>query len=245
MDFKQSRNCFEFNDYAIDNHVSDIIAKEESIFIPNLNRNLRRNIVSGLLQSMTQSIFIDLFKVSYAKIKDADPADRIYQSDDCGWTGQIGYDQENAWGASIYTADEDVDIDAAGFYALGKDTKYQIYIAVGADGPNGFAGRTRVADGAVSDSGFYTMTFDTPVSVKKGQSFAVILYISTPGDIHPLAIEMPASSIEEGDVDITDGESYSSNNGLVWDSIEEGAGGNLCLKAYGRVASDDTDAKKD
>ena len=183
--------------------------------------------------------------VSYAKIKDADPADRIYQSDDCGWTGQIGYDQENAWGASIYTADEDVDIDAAGFYALGKDTKYQIYIAVGADGPNGFAGRTRVADGAVSDSGFYTMTFDTPVSVKKGQSFAVILYISTPGDIHPLAIEMPASSIEEGDVDITDGESYSSNNGLVWDSIEEGAGGNLCLKAYGRVASDDTDAKKD
>ncbi len=183
--------------------------------------------------------------VSYAKLKSASTDERIFQYDACGWTGQIGYEKENAWGAAIYEADEDVDITSAGFYVLGRDSKYQLYFVENCKDPKDLANRVRVADGTLTDSGFYTIDFNTPYSVKKGDSFAVILYISTPDSEHPLAIEMQASSIVEGDVDISDGRTYSSTNGLSWDSIEEGAEGNLCLKAYGLIREDDTDAKED
>ncbi len=183
--------------------------------------------------------------VSYVRLEDADERDRIYQEDLCGWTGQIGYEQDSAWGAAIYTVDEDVDITSAGFYALGRDSSYQLYVARHCSTAKDLANRVRVAEGELSDSGFYTIRFSSPLSLKKGESFAVILYINTPDAGHPLAIEMNATSIEEGDVDITDGESYSSKSGLSWDSVEEGAGGNLCLKAYGRVPDSDTDAKED
>ena len=183
--------------------------------------------------------------VSYARLEEVDESDRIYQYDRCGWTGQIGYEEDSAWGACVYTADEDVDITGAGFYALGKDSRYQLYIARHVNSPEDLAGRVRLADGTLDDSGFYTVNFQSPVNLKKGESFAVILYINTPDVGHPLAIEMQSSTIEEGDVDITDGKSYSSKSGLSWDRIEEEAGGNLCLKAYGRVYNKDTDAKKD
>ena len=182
--------------------------------------------------------------VSYARMDDVAEDERIYQYDRCGWTGQIGYEEDSAWGACVYTVDEDVDITAAGFYALGKDSRYQLYVARHCNSPEDLASRVRVAEGTLDDSGFYTVNFDTPLNLKKGESFAVILYINTPDAGHPLAIEMQASTIEEGDVDITDGKSYSSKSGLSWDSVEEGAGGNLCLKAYGHVAVKDTDAKK-
>ena len=183
--------------------------------------------------------------VSYVRLEDADERDRIYQEDLCGWTGQIGYDKDSAWGAVMYTAKEDVDITSAGFYALGRNSRYQLYVARHCSGPKDLANRVRVAEGELSDSGFYTIRFSSPLSLKEGEDFAIILYISTPDLGHPLAIEMQAASIEEGDVDITDGKSYSSKSGLSWDSVEEGAKGNLCLKAYGRIPDKDTDAKKD
>ncbi len=182
--------------------------------------------------------------VSYAGMRDASVDDRIYQSDKCGWTGQIGYDEDSAWGACIYTVDEDVDITSAGFYALGRDSSYQLYVARHTSSQKDLAGRVRVAEGTLEDSGFYTVDFSGPISLKAGESFAVILYIKSPDVGHPLAVEMPASTISEGDVDISDGISFSSRSGLSWDSVEEGAGGNLCIKAYGQVARDDTDAKE-
>ncbi len=183
--------------------------------------------------------------VSYAAMTDATENEKIFETDKCGWTGQIGYEGGSAWGAAIYTADEDVEITAAGFYALGRDSLYQIYVARHCDGPEDFADRVRVADGSLKDSGFYTIDLNEPVSIKKGENFAIILYINTPGVEHPLAIEMQASTIEDGDVDISDGKTYSSSSGLSWDNVEAGAGGNLCLKAYGRDLIREKDAEED
>ena len=40
----------------------------------------------------------------YSDVEPADNYDRIYQTDLCGWLGQIGYGNENVWGANVYTA---------------------------------------------------------------------------------------------------------------------------------------------
>lgn len=65
----------------------------------------------------------------YSDVEPADNYDRIYQTDLCGWLGQIGYGNENVWGANVYTASAAMQqICAAGFYAVDADTEYEIGI---------------------------------------------------------------------------------------------------------------------
>ncbi|MFR8427584.1 MAG: lectin like domain-containing protein [Roseburia inulinivorans] len=41
----------------------------------------------------------------YTGIEDSDNYDHIYQSDLCGWVGQLGYNKESIYGANVYTAE--------------------------------------------------------------------------------------------------------------------------------------------
>lgn len=173
--------------------------------------------------------------VSYVKVEDGDNYNSIYQSDLCGWSGQVGYRKEKIHGANIYIAQGDELITAAGFYALDENTEYQLYFVPKYDNTSSLANRVEVASGTLKSAGYYTIPFDKPYVVEEGQEFAVILAISTPGVEHPLAIEYQSDELTKN-VDISDGEGYISNNGLDWESVEEKAKGNLCLKAYGKKA---------
>ena len=176
--------------------------------------------------------------VSYAGIEDADNYDTIYQSDLCGWVGQVGYNKAKIHAANIYEAKEDEQIESAGFYALGNNTSYQLYMVTDYRNTASLASRVEVARGELEDAGYYTIPFDRPYSVKEGDKFAIVVVLSTPGMDHPMAIEYPADALSQH-ADISDGEGYISNNGLDWESVEETAGGNLCLKAYGKKVEED------
>ena len=54
--------------------------------------------------------------------------DRNYQSDLCGWTGQMGFGEPEAWMANAYTAESDETLEAVGFYATAPDTEYEVYV---------------------------------------------------------------------------------------------------------------------
>ena len=168
----------------------------------------------------------------------ADNYDRIYQTDLCGWLGQIGYGNENVWGANVYTASAGMQqICAVGFYAVDADTEYEIGIVT--DVPDQPAADWRhltqkklgTVSGTVPYAGYYTIPLAEPVKVKPGERFAVTLKLHTPGAVHPMAIEY-----DSGDgrclVDITDGEGYLSADGDVWERVETEQECNLCLKAY-------------
>ncbi len=176
--------------------------------------------------------------VSYAYIENADNYDTIYQSDLCGWVGQVGYNKEKIHAANIYHADLDQEISAAGFYALGEDTQYQLYIVTNYNGTASLANRKEVASGTLSDAGYYTISFDETYRVSEGDDFAIVAVLTTPGLDHPMAIEYSADDLT-ANVDISDGQGYISNNGLDWESVEETTKGNLCLKAYGRNVAEE------
>ena len=171
--------------------------------------------------------------VAYAKIEPADNYDSIYQSDLCGWVGQVGYGKEKMHGANIFCAEQDETIVSAGFYALGKDTNYQLYFVPKYQGVSSLANRVEVASGTLSSAGYYTIPFDKPYTVEKGQEFAVVLAINTPGAERPMAMEYKSDELTKN-VDISDGKGYISNNGLDWESVEEKTKGNLCIRAYGK-----------
>ena len=177
--------------------------------------------------------------VSYVKIEPADNYDFVKQMDYCGWRGQIGYNKDDAWGAAIYKADEDAILKSCGFYTLDKDTSFQIYAVPKYEGVSSLAGRQLVASGKLDSAGYYTIPFLHEVSVDKGSEYAVILYISTPNQNHPIAIEYETANMEPGAVNLSDGTSFVSKNGLEWESIEDTAKGNLCLKIYGNYREEE------
>lgn len=169
---------------------------------------------------------------AYTGIEDTDNYDSIYQSDLCGWVGSLGYNKERIMAANVFESRENQQIAAAGFYALGKNTSYQIYIVTDFQGVASLANRLPVAGGSVENKGYYTIDFDQPVDVA-GDRFAVVVMLETPGSTLPMAIEYRSGDRTEN-VDISDGEGYISNNGLDWERVETKAEGNLCLKAYGK-----------
>ena len=168
--------------------------------------------------------------VGYISVEEPDNYDHIYQTDLNGWVGQVGYEDETAWFANVYTAGERERLEAVGFYATGPDTEYEIYIVRDADGAPSLKNRTLAASGSFSDAGFYTVSLDRPISLKDGERFAAVVSIKSPGKIHPVAIEYDPGDGKRK-VDLTDGEGYISYDGRGWFRAEE-EGCNVCLKAY-------------
>ncbi|MBO6128284.1 MAG: cell surface protein [Pseudobutyrivibrio sp.] len=169
--------------------------------------------------------------VSYVKVDTNNTYSYIYQSDLCGWVGQIGYNKEWAYGANTFVADGDQQIEAAGFYALGENTSYQIYFVSNYENTSTLSEKELVASGTVSQKGYYTIKFNSAKTVSAGESFAIVLYVNTPDTKRPLAVEYATDKMTEA-VDITDGKGFISNNGLDWENVEDTVSSNLCIKAY-------------
>lgn len=169
--------------------------------------------------------------LAYTKIEGIDHYDRIYQSDLCGWVGQVGYGKEKAYGANVYRAEAEEELKAVGFYAVGADTSYTIYVSRQTDGEPDFEDKYMVAQGTIAYSGFYTIPLAVPEKLEQGERFAVILEVETLKEVHPLAVEYQADHAT-ADVDVNDGESYISPDGVRWEPMESRYQCNLCLKAY-------------
>lgn len=176
---------------------------------------------------------IGIHNVVYTGIEDVDNYDDIYQSDLCGWVGQLGFNDDHIFGANVFTAERAEKISAAGFYALGTDTEYQVYIVSDFKDSSSLGNRQAVASGKLNSAGYYTIPFDTEISVKEGERFAVVVELTTPDSVHPLAIEYAADETTEN-VDLDDGEGYISAQGTIWENVESGQKCNLCIKAYAK-----------
>lgn len=186
---------------------------------------------NGVFYVSYYDVNIGNHNVVYTGIEETDNYDNIYQSDLCGWVGQLGYSQDSIYAANVYTAEGEEMVRAAGFYATGKETSYELYMVKNFVNEDSLAERTLVASGKVSNAGYYTIDFDRGVAVEPGEKYAVVLFITTPGSERPMAIEYAADEFT-ADVDLDDGEGYISLRGNKWERTEENQECNLCLKAY-------------
>ncbi len=169
--------------------------------------------------------------VIYTGIEETDNYDQIYQSDLCGWVGQLGYNRESVYGANVYMARSAETLRAAGFYATGKETSYELYVVNNFENTDSLEERVKVASGVLTNPGYYTVKFEKECQVEQGEKFAIVLRITTPGSVHPMAIEYAADEMTEN-VDLSDGQGYISSGGKKWESAEDKQDCNLCLKVY-------------
>ena len=174
---------------------------------------------------------IGTHNVVYTGIEDSDNYDHIYQSDLCGWVGQLGYNKESIYGANVYTAESNQNLTAASFYATGKDSEYQLYVVKNFEDESSLSNMTPVASGKLSNAGYYTIRFDKQIALDAGERYAVVLFISTPDAVHPLAIEYEADDAT-ADVVLDDGEGYVSANGFEWENVKNVENCNICIKAF-------------
>lgn len=176
--------------------------------------------------------------ILYSSVEDADNYEYIYQTDLCGWIGQLGYGAETAWAVNVYTAgDEPQSLEAVGFYATAQNSDYEVYVIPEvpenpkAGDYRSFDMRRLAASGHLDFAGYYTVRMDLPMKLRPGSRFGVMIKLTTPGAVHPIAIEYDAGD-GKCRIDIEDGEGYISPDGVQWEQAEAEQNCNLCLKAY-------------
>lgn len=174
---------------------------------------------------------IGVHNVIYTGIEPVDNYDNIYQTDLCGWVGQIGYDREYAYFANVYEAQDNERLEAVGFYATAGDTSYEVYFVDGFEGERSFADRVFITKGSFSNAGYYTVKFPQAKNLEKGKKYAVIVYINSPNTKRPVAVEYAGDTITSS-VSIDDGEGYISPHGDIWIRVETTKQCNVCLKMY-------------
>lgn len=178
-----------------------------------------------------EDVNIGGYGIAYTRIDPTDNYDKIYQSDLCGFTAQIGYQQEECWFANAYFTEEAIALRAAGFYATGKNTEYEIYVVPEFLNEKSLKDKKYICNGFFEDAGYYTIDFPEAVNIEAETDFAIVVKINTENAEYPVAIECPVEGLSES-ADLTDGRGYLSLQGNMWEHIEESKNYNICLKGY-------------
>ena len=167
--------------------------------------------------------------IVYTQIENNDNYDYIYQTDELGWLGSIGYSEPGAWFANVYTAPERQQLRAVSFYTTDKTSYYKVYAVPEYSGEASLKDRILLGSGYLEQSGYYTVNVDETVYVEG--DYAVMVYVWTQDEQHPIAIEYNSTSIDV-EVDLSDGQGYISYDGREWQRAEDNYQCNLCLKAF-------------
>lgn len=160
---------------------------------------------------------------------------RIYQYDKLGWVETVGYGSSSAWFANMFTAEADEPLAAVGFYSTTEGSTYDVsvyYPNVAADPRSGSLAGT--ASGTLTYAGYHTITLPTAVPLSAGQSFSIVVRLTSPGSGYPVALESPYSGYSSL-AESSEGQSYVSLDGSAWTDLKLTQyfyNSNVCLKGY-------------
>ena len=135
-----------------------------------------------------------LYDDSYAIpiVESTDNYSEIYQYDPLGLVYQFP-DSSYQWGANIFTATDNANLTAVGFYSMAPQTSYTIKVYTGVSSVNPISGTCQTGNGkvgTVADAGFAMVKLDNPVSLTKGERFSVVLKLESPGCDEPFGSEV-------------------------------------------------------
>ncbi|KDR94964.1 Cysteine protease, C1A family [Peptoclostridium litorale DSM 5388] len=168
----------------------------------------------------------------YAGVEDVSNYEYIYQHDEYGATGYMGYGEGENWFANVFQAEYDQQVKAAGFYTKGMNSEYEVYAAADYHSEDDLSNMTKVGEGVLKMPGYHTVDMGETVNVKAGGKFAIAVRIVTPDEGYPIPVEeniegyLSAASANAS-------ESFISGGGDNWSDLAEyDEQANVCLKAY-------------
>ncbi len=163
---------------------------------------------------------------------------KIYQYDHLGPVARQDMGTRSAYAANIFPEEssslqEDEQLMAVSFYNYAPGTDYEIYIVTDYQNPNSLKNLGRaVKSGSLDYAGYFTVDLDTPIPLRQGTRFGVVVkYINRSNNVN-LFVEVPIAN-HSGNARANAGESYISSNARSWtDYTKFVKNGNLCIKAF-------------
>ncbi|MBP2144796.1 PGF-pre-PGF domain-containing protein [Methanofollis sp. W23] len=164
-----------------------------------------------------------------------DKYDGIYQHDPLGCCRAIGAPgRKTIYAANVFTATEKEDLAAIGFYTLEPQVAYTYEVFAGLDAPPvNTSGPVATGGGTLALPGYHTIPLATQVPLASGQTFSVVLNITSPLEDAILAVEGPIGYPYSDNAVAGAGESYVSLDGTSWGDLTGSfVNTNLCIRAY-------------
>ena len=157
----------------------------------------------------------------------------VYDYDPLGWVASLGIGTTTFWGANVFTAAEDGDLGAVGFYANSLNTGYTIYVYTGVSANAPRSGTlAATVTGTCSNPGYYTISLENLVGLTEGESFSIVIMLTTPGYNYPLPIEYVINGYSSA-ATAAAGQSYWSVTGDAWTDLTSwNTTANFCFKGY-------------
>lgn len=179
--------------------------------------------------------------VVYNRIEGIDNYDHVYENDSLGWQGRQGYSKDCCWFAGAYTVSSEEMLSAAGIYSCGPDTDCRIYVIpdfTGEDDLKALADKAadetyQAAQAHFDTAGYYTVDLEEEIPLEAGQQFAVAVWIETPDEQRPVAVEMIKDRYTQT-VTLDGRQTWISPDARRWESTQENYQTNACLKIYTR-----------
>jgi C1A family cysteine protease len=158
--------------------------------------------------------------------------DQIYQYDPLGRIGTYGFGGDTASFANVFTAQAAQSIQAAAFYVNAPGSTCQVSVRTGVTGdPSTGTLAAGPVPGTFTYAGYQTVQLPAPVNVAAGETFAVIVALTTPGLATPIPIHYPQSGYSSAATNSA-GRSFVSSSGTAWtDMTTLQANTSVCLKA--------------
>ena len=172
-----------------------------------------------------------------------DRYDNNYQYDGCAIMQTVDIPLPACYAANVFQAKaaDYEDLMAASFYAgpIGADYSIQVYVSDTPMGANPESGTLKaVKNGKILHMGYSTVDLDSPVELKRGQYFSIVLTLRG-RDGKALTIAREKANIDytkhlRTRVGIRPGQSFFSVDGQIWEDIykENSTNGNMCIKAF-------------
>jgi len=177
-------------------------------------------------------------RMGVIELADADNYGLVYQHDPLGLISILGGVSSHAWGGNVFTAQEDGELAAVGFYLVDTNSKYTIRVYRGLAGTDPSSGQLYLEQsGARTHAGFYTIPLEQTIPLSAGERFAVAVHFQTPGTRYPIPVEYPVNGYSSA-ATASPGESFVSHDGVSWyDMTTVSEDTNVCIKAYTRFSS--------
>jgi len=237
----ESAYCYTGENAA--NHEIIIIGWDDTYPAENFNGNTKKDGAficqnswgiefgeNGIFYVSYEDTNIGLYNVVYTRVEDADNYDNIYQTDLCGWVGQIGYNQKNIFFANAYIAAVREELRAVGFYTTIENINYEIYIVKKFEDTDSFENKELMQKGSIDNSGYYTIDLKESIPLEEGEKYAVIVNVISESNEATAAVEYAVGNVRNED--LADGEGYISPEGTVYVRTETAYESNVCLKVY-------------
>ena len=162
--------------------------------------------------------------------------DTRYSYDGGNSVASFGYSRPDIYGANVFTADEDSYVTGAATYTSeGNNIELSVYTGLqNASDPTSGTKSAVATMSNVKYEGYYSLKFDTPVKVKKGETFAIVAKITK--DSGTVRIYSEYGYSMNGltySLKTNKGESfYTYNPSYGWSDCTDSGKNNLMIKAY-------------